>query len=63
MRILLLLPYGRTVNEIADQLMCSRNTARTHIASIYHKLGAHSRGEAIAEAVRLELIYVRVEER
>jgi LuxR family maltose regulon positive regulatory protein len=63
MRVLLLLPYGLTSREMGERLYCSHNSVKSHVGAIYRKLGAHSRGEAIAEAIRLGIIDVRVEER
>lgn len=42
--------------EIAEALAVSVNTVRTHIKSIYSKLGAHSRSEAIGLAKRLKIL-------
>ena len=49
------LPTNLTLAEIADRLYVSRNTAKSHAASIYRKLGTKRRGEAVtlAEAVGL----------
>jgi LuxR family maltose regulon positive regulatory protein len=55
LRILKLLPTS-TYLQIADILYISRNTVKSHLRSIYQKLGATSRLEAIARAVDLHLL-------
>lgn len=42
--------------EIAEKLVISANTARTHIKHLYRKLNAHSRYEAIFQARSLRLL-------
>ncbi len=54
-RILTLLPSS-TYLQIADTLYISRNTVKTHLRSIYHKLGASSRSQALQRAVDLRLL-------
>jgi len=54
-RILDLLPTS-TYLQIADMLYISRNTVKTHLRSIYQKLGVASRSEALARAVDLRLL-------
>ena len=54
-RILMLLPTS-TYLQIADTLYISRNTVKTHLRSIYRKLGAISRAEALQRAVDLRLL-------
>jgi LuxR family maltose regulon positive regulatory protein len=54
-----LLPYlatHLTFPEIATRLFISRNTAKTEAISIYRKLGASSRSDAIERAVEVGLL-------
>ena len=54
-RVLTLLPTS-TYLQIADTLYISRNTVKTHLRSIYQKLGVASRSEALERAVDLRLL-------
>jgi DNA-binding CsgD family transcriptional regulator len=45
--ILRLLARGKTAQSIADEKSISFNTAKTHIAHIYQKMGIHTRQELI----------------
>jgi LuxR family maltose regulon positive regulatory protein len=54
-RILRMLPTS-TYLQMAATLYVSRNTVKTHLRSIYQKLGVSSRSEAIERAVDLRLI-------
>ena len=54
-RILTLLPMS-TYPQIADTLFISRNTVKTHLRSIYQKLGVASRSGALERAVDLRLL-------
>ncbi len=56
LRLLPLLTTHLTFREIAERLFVSRNTVKTQAISIYRKLGASSRGEAVRRAVELGLI-------
>jgi DNA-binding NarL/FixJ family response regulator len=44
--------------EIAAQLKISEHTVKFHVSSILGKLGASSRGEAVARGVRDGLIMI-----
>lgn len=48
--ILRLASRGRDTQAIADELVISANTVRTHMQNIFAKLGAHSKLEAVALA-------------
>jgi len=50
--VLRLLAQGSQNQAVADQLFLSVNTVRKHVQSILTKLGAHSKLEAVAIAVR-----------
>jgi LuxR family transcriptional regulator, maltose regulon positive regulatory protein len=55
LRILQLLPTS-TYEQIAATLYVSRNTVKTHLHSIYHKLGVTSRAQAIERAADLRML-------
>ena len=48
--VLDLLCAGRSVDQIADELVLARDTVRTHVKRLLRKLGAHSQAEAISIA-------------
>jgi LuxR family maltose regulon positive regulatory protein len=54
--VLRLLPSGLSATEIGTELGISRDTVKTHTKSIYRKLGASSRRDAVARARELELL-------
>lgn len=54
--VLSLLAKGADTAAVTTQLVVSRSTARKHIQGVLHKLGAHSRLEAVAIATRLGLL-------
>jgi LuxR family maltose regulon positive regulatory protein len=56
LEVLQLLPSSLSSTEMASELSISVNTLRSHLKSIYAKLGAHSRYEAIARAKELGML-------
>lgn len=56
LEILEKLPTGDTVLEIAAQLFVTESTIKTHISSVYKKLGATNRVQAINAARRAGLL-------
>jgi LuxR family maltose regulon positive regulatory protein len=56
LRILRFLPSHRSFREIATQLGVSANTVKTQAHSVYRKLGAASRSEAVARASEAGLL-------
>ena len=56
LRVLPYLQTHLTVPEIADRLFVSKNTVRTQVASIYRKLDAVSRAEAVTNATEVGLL-------
>jgi NarL family two-component system response regulator LiaR len=54
--VLVLLVEGLNNPEIAEQLCISLGTTRSHVSNILSKLGVSNRGEAIALAVRHDLV-------
>jgi DNA-binding NarL/FixJ family response regulator len=56
LEVLLLLSRGRENKQIARKLGISEATVKTHIKALFGRLGARSRAEAVATALRLGLI-------
>jgi LuxR family maltose regulon positive regulatory protein len=56
LRLLPMLTTHLSFREIADRLFVSRNTVKTQAISVYRKLGASSRSEAVERAAALGLI-------
>jgi len=54
--VLRLLAKGRTTGAIAAELFIAPSTARNHIQSVIGKLGAHSKLEAVAIALRENIV-------
>ncbi len=57
--VLRFLPSHMTNQEIAESLFLSINTIKTHLSSVYRKLGVANRRQAIAQGRRLELLLCR----
>ncbi len=56
LEVLRLLATDLDAPEIAEKLVVSTNTVRTHVKSLYRKLNAHNRYAAIARARELKLL-------
>ncbi len=56
MEVLRLLASGASNTEMAQALVVSTNTVRTHLRHIYDKLGASNRTQAVARARELHLL-------
>jgi LuxR family maltose regulon positive regulatory protein len=56
MAVLEWLPSLLTASEIADEFTLSVNTVKSHIRSIYAKLGASSRRDAVQRAFERGLL-------
>lgn len=56
LEILALLPEGQSIKEIAASLFLTEATIKTHLTSIYKKLGAANRTQAIASAKKCGLL-------
>ena len=59
-QVLALLAQGAPNKEIALQLSISERTVKAHVTSIFNKLGASSRAEAVAIALRSGLLSEKV---
>ncbi|MER7970962.1 helix-turn-helix transcriptional regulator, partial [Streptomyces sp. NPDC096080] len=46
----------KSTEEVAEDLFLSVNTVKSHLKSIFRKLGATRRGEAVRRARELDLI-------
>ena len=55
-RVLRYLPTNLTAPEIARELSVSPNTVRTHVKSLYAKLGTHGRAGTVERARALGLL-------
>ena len=56
LQVLGVLSEGLTNDEIARQLFLSVNTVKTHLKTIYGKLGVHRRRDAVSQARHLGLL-------
>jgi len=50
-----------SLKDIAKELVVSRNTVKSQVAGIYHKLGASGRPDAVRKAGELGLLHRRPE--
>jgi ATP/maltotriose-dependent transcriptional regulator MalT len=56
LEVLALAACGLTGRELADELVVSPATIKTHFDNVYDKLGVRNRAGAVAKAMRLGLI-------
>lgn len=54
--VLQLIADGCSTPEVAENLFISQKTVKNHLASIYHKLDARDRTQAVLQAVRLGIV-------
>lgn len=54
--VLQLIADGCSTSEVAERLFISQKTVKNHLASIYHKLDARDRTQAVLRAVRMGII-------
>ena len=57
--VLQLIADGCSTPEVAQQLFISQKTVKNHLASIYQKLDARDRTQAVLQAVRMGIIHLR----
>jgi DNA-binding NarL/FixJ family response regulator len=50
---------GASTSEVAAQLFISQKTVKNHLASIYQKLDARDRTQAVLQAVRMGIVHLR----
>jgi DNA-binding NarL/FixJ family response regulator len=58
LEILLLVARGLSNERIASSLYLSEATVKRHLANVYEKMGVHSRGEALREALLRDWITI-----
>lgn len=58
-QVLNLVVQGRSIAQIASDLVISRKTVKHHLSATYSKLGVHSRTDAVVTAIRHGLVRVR----
>jgi len=54
--VLQLIADGRSTLEVAEDLFISQKTVKNHLASIYQKLNARDRTQAVLQAVRMGIV-------
>ncbi len=56
--VLQLIADGCSTPEVAEQLFISQKTVKNHLASIYQKLDARDRTQAVLSAVRMGIVHL-----
>jgi DNA-binding NarL/FixJ family response regulator len=56
--VLQLIANGCSTPEVAEQLYISHKTVKNHLASIYQKLDARDRTQAVLQAVRMGIVHL-----
>jgi DNA-binding NarL/FixJ family response regulator len=56
--VLRLMATGVSISEAARHLYISVKTVKNHLSSIYQKLDAHDRAQAVLKAVRMGIIHI-----
>lgn len=56
--VLQLIADGCSTPEVAERLYISQKTVKNHLASIYHKLDARDRTQAVLQAVRMGIVHL-----
>jgi len=55
-QVITMMAEGMSVPQIAARLHLARSTIKTHVQTLYEKLGVSDRGAAVAEAMRRRLL-------
>lgn len=56
--VLQLIADGKTTAQVASELYVSQKTIKNHLASIYAKLDAHDRTQAVLRGARLGIVHI-----
>ena len=56
--VLQMIANGCSTPEVAENLYISQKTVKNHLASIYQKLDARDRTQAVLQAVRMGIVHL-----